>query len=120
MAKEQEVVVLSREERLRDSKRQSTSMSLPLAVHHRLDLLAEAAEDAGATRAEIVGVLIVGAALDTDELERGVLRYRKLKVGDVIPEEQPELGQAENPVEGDNVISIARRGPGRPTRHGSA
>jgi hypothetical protein len=119
MARKQEVVVLSREERLRDSKRQSTSMSLPFAVHHRLDLLAEAAEDAGASRAEIVGMLIAGVPLDTDELEQGVLRYRKLKVGDVIPEEQPEPGETEKP-EADNVISIARRGPGRPTKHGSA
>lgn len=85
-------------------------MALPLAVHYRLDLLAEAAEDAGATRAEIVGMLIASADLNTDELELGVLRYRKLKVGDVIPQEQPELAEA------DNVISIARRGPGRPGR----
>jgi hypothetical protein len=119
MGKEQEVVLLSREERLRDSKRQATSMSLPLAVHHRLDLLAEAAEDAGATRAEIVGMLIAGVPLDTDELEQSVLRYRKLKVGDVIPEKQPELGEPGEP-EADNVISIARRGPGRPTRRGPA
>ncbi len=120
MAKEQEVVHLSRDERLRDSKRQSTSMSLPLAVHHRLDLLAEAAEDAGATRAEIVGMLIAGTPLDTDELERGVLRYRKLKVGDALPEEPPELDEQDGPVEPDNVISIARRGPGRPGRHGTS
>jgi hypothetical protein len=119
MAREPKVVLLSRNDRLRDSERQSTSMSLPFAVHHRLDLLAEAAEDAGASRAEIVGMLIAGAPLDTDELEQGVLRYRKLKVGDVIPEEEPGLGATEKP-EADNVISIARRGPGRPTRHGSA
>jgi hypothetical protein len=120
MAKEQEVVVLSRDERLRDSKRQATSMALPLAVHHRLDLLAEAAEDAGATRAEIVGMLIAGAGLDTDELELDVLRYRKLRVGDVLPKEQPEPGRYEDREDAGNVISIARRGPGRPSRHGPA
>ncbi|HXV06210.1 MAG TPA: hypothetical protein VFP23_09945 [Solirubrobacterales bacterium] len=95
-------------------------MSLPFAVHHRLDLLAKAAEDAGATRAEIVGMLIAAAPLDAAELEAEVLRYRKLKVGDVVPEEQREPARQEEPLKADNVISIARRGPGRPSRGSSA
>lgn len=94
-------------------------MSLPFAVHHRLDLLAEAAKAAGATRAEIIGMLISGASLEPEELESAVLRYRKFKVGDVLPEEEPEPEQAVDPAEADNVISISRRGPGRPAR-GSA
>lgn len=120
MAKRSEVVVLSRGERLRDSKRQSTSMTLPLAVHHRLDLLAEAAQDVDASRAEIIAMLIAQAPLDPDGLEHAVLRYRKLKVGDVLPEEEPELVEPAELGEAGNVISIARRGPGRPTKRGSA
>jgi hypothetical protein len=112
MAK-REVVVLSSGERLRDSQRQPTSMSLPLAVHHRLDLLAESGADVGATRADVVGMLIAEAALDPELVERAVLRYRKLTVGDVVPDE-PAAGREEpaRPTE-DNVISIERPGPGR-------
>jgi hypothetical protein len=111
MAK-REVVVLSSGERLRDSKRQPTSMSLPLAVHHRLDLLAEAGTDAGATRADVLGMLIAEADLDPETVERSILRYRKLKVGDVLPEQAERSEPTERPAE-DNVISIERPGPGR-------
>jgi len=117
MAKRPDVVVLSRSEKLRDSKRQATSMALPTAVHHRLDMLAEAAKDTEATRAELVAMLIANAPLDSEELELAVMRYRKTTVGDVIPEEQPEVDERE---EKDNVISIARRGPGRPSSQRSS
>ena len=106
MAGQRPIVRLQLEERLKQSERQATSMSLPVAIHHRLDLLAEAAEDVAATRAEIVGMLIANASLDAEGLENSILRYRKLTVGDVIPDEG----------DGHNVISIRRRGPGRPTR----
>jgi hypothetical protein len=90
-------------------------MSLPLAVHHRLDLLAEAAEDVGATRAELIGMLIAQSSLEPADLEPALLRYRKLLVGDVIPDERPRPFVAPEPGEG-NVISISPRGPGRPAR----
>jgi hypothetical protein len=112
MAK-REVVVLSSGERLRESKRQPTSMSLPLAVHHRLDLLAESGADVGATRADIVGMLIAQAALDPELVERAILRYRKLTVGDVIPDEPTTGREAHEAGTEDNVISIERPGPGR-------
>ena len=94
-------------------------MSLPLAVHHRLDLLAELATDVGATRAEIVAMLICDAPMDVDALERATLAYRKLTVGDVIPpeEDQPPETQLQD---ADNVVSIHRRGPGRPGRRQSS
>lgn len=91
-------------------------MTLPLAVHHRLDLLTEAAEDVEATRAEIIGMLIARAELDPEELELAILRYRKLTVGDVVPDEAPDV-QPEKPDAFDNVVSIKTRGPGRPARH---
>ena len=104
---------MSRDEALRESERPATSMSLPLAVHHRLDLLAEGASYADATRAEIVGMLICDASLDVEELERAVLRYRKLKVGDVIPEKPEETSEPPALTTADNVVSIKKRGPGR-------
>lgn len=93
-------------------------MSLPLAVHHRLDLLADLATDVDATRAEVVATLICDAPMDADALEKAVLAYRKLTVGDVVP---PEESQPEEPrlEDADNVVSIRRRGPGRPARRQS-
>jgi len=108
MALKPEEFLLSLDERLRDSKRQATSMAPPVAVHHRLDLMAQAAADVYATRAEIVGTLIALSDMDQADLERAVLAYRKSTVADVLP----ELATPE----GSNVISIARRGPGRPGR----
>jgi hypothetical protein len=111
MSRGKKPVVLTRGERLRDSAKQGTSVTLPLAIYHRLDLIAEFAEAAGATRAEIIGMLIADAELDESALEQAVIRYRKLKVGDVIPEEpeqEPEVADAAN------VVSIRPRSPGRP------
>lgn len=120
MTRKREQILLRRDERLRDSVRQGTSMNLPLAVHHRLDLLTEAAEDVEPTRAELIGMLIAFAELEPERLEREVLRYRKLRVGDVVPAE-PEPAQPPEPVELEefgNVVSIKKRGPGRPARTG--
>lgn len=114
MASRDRIVELPLNQRLRESRRQATSMSLPLAIHHRLDRLATLADDVEATRAEIVGMLIAESSLEADELEAAMLRYRKLKVGDVLPiEEQLEHAHEEG---ADNVVSIRRRGPGRPGR----
>jgi hypothetical protein len=107
MPKNSPTITLARDERLRDSRRQATSMSLPLAVHHRLDLLADLAVDVNASRAEIIAMLISEADLDVPTLERLVLAYRKKTVGDVVPARAGD-GEAEN------VISLAPRQPGRP------
>lgn len=111
MAQKPEIVRLSRSERLRKSRPQGTSMSLPLAVHHRLDLLAQEAADVDATRAEIVAMLICEAPMDSEFLERAILNYRKLTVGDVVPPE--EDAPKPLPLDRDNVVSIRRHGPGR-------
>jgi hypothetical protein len=102
-------VELARWERLRESPRQATSMSLPLAVHHRLDRLARMAEDVNASRAEIVAMLISEARLDVDELESRVLAYRKLKVGDVVPADAQHGGS-------DTVV-VPLAKPGRPKKN---
>lgn len=120
MSNQSEVVVIPRSERLRDSRRQATSMALPLAVNHRLDLLVECAEDAHATRAEVIGTLIARAALDPEELEGAVLSYRKMKVGDVIPDADKPPVEVEETAEVDNVVSIVKHGPGRRGKRDSA
>lgn len=112
MSKERRKIRLRLNERLRESERASTSMSLPVALHHRLDEFAEDAKDVDATRAEIVGMLLAAAEFEDGELESAILRYRKLKVSDVIP--QNDIGK------GDNVVSIRRRSPGRPSKSGNA
>jgi hypothetical protein len=115
MPRDSDAVELSRAERLRDSKRKPTSMTLPLAIHHRLDVLAEAAQDVDATRAELIAMLIAEAEPNPEILERAVLRYRKLQVGDVIPE-HPEPLDVTDTKDEDNVVSILPRGPGRPAK----
>jgi hypothetical protein len=115
MSREHSTVTLHLDELLRDSKRQATSMSLPLAVHHRLDVLAELAVAASATRGEIIGMLISEADLDTTQLEQCVVAYRKKTVGEVVP---PKPGNAQ---EGDdNVVRLPVRHPGRPPAHRAA
>ncbi|HET9152542.1 MAG TPA: hypothetical protein VFN85_00330 [Solirubrobacterales bacterium] len=115
MASRDRIVELPLNQRLRESRRQVTSMSLPLAIHHRLDRLATLADDVEATRAEIVGMLIAESSLEADKLETAMLRYRKLKVGDVLPVEE-QLEQVTHEEGANNVVSIRRRGPGRPSR----
>jgi len=79
-------------------------MSLPLAVHYKLDLLARLAEDVNASRAEVVAMLIAEADLDID-VEQRLLAYRKLLVEDVIPaDSQP--GDDEDNV----VVPLAKAG----------
>lgn len=111
MPKKRKQVELFLDEKLRDSEKRPTSMSMPLALHHRLDVMADLADGASATRAELVGMLIAEAELESEKLERGILRYRKLKVRDVLPEEETNAQST------GNVISFAKRGPGRPARN---
>jgi hypothetical protein len=111
MSKDPTTVTLPLGGRLRDSTQQATSMSLPIAVLHRLDLLRAAAADANATRAEIIGMLISEAGIEPDELESQILAYRKKTVGDVIPAKQDERPVE---VERHNVVVLPVRRPGRP------
>jgi hypothetical protein len=120
MAKRGRSVVLSRRDLLRDSERQGTSMSLPLAIYHRLDLLTEAAAASAAHRAELIGMLIANAPLDPEWLEQRLLEYRKATVGDVIPDEGASTRPAAPDDGPDNVVAIEPRSPGRPARRQSS
>jgi hypothetical protein len=111
MSKARAIIRLSLDERLRESERSATSMSLPAALVHRLNLLADEAKDIDATRSEIIGMLLAQAELGNENLELDILRYRKLKVADVVP--------AAEKTSSDNVISISPRGPGRPAKSGN-
>jgi hypothetical protein len=115
MTKEHSTVTLALDELLRDSKRQATSMSLPFAVHHRLDVLAELAAAANATRAEVIGMLISEADLDAVGLEQAIVAYRKKTVGAVVPRKPGESGETKG-----NVVTLPMRPPGRPSSHRAA
>jgi hypothetical protein len=112
MSKGGERVRLRLNERLRESERRPSSMALPIAIQHRLDWMAEMGKDIDATRAEIIGMLLAGAKFEAEELELAILRYRKLKVADVLPEDEVDRNA--------NVVSISRRGPGRPAKSGNS
>jgi len=109
MAKKSKTIELKAHERLRESRTQATSMTLPLAVHRKLEMLADLAQDVGASRADIIGTLIAEAEL-SESLEGRILAYKKLTVGDVLGPDEPGDRAA------DNVISIEKHGPGRPRR----
>lgn len=112
MASSTHTITLRLDERLRESKRQATSMSLPFAVHHRLDLIAGLAADVNASRAEIIGMFIAEAELDAQKLEERVLAYRKMLVADVVPHAPQEASERS----GGNVVELPVRPVGRPKR----
>src|ERR1051325_2082646 len=106
-------------QRLEESGKSTTSVSLPHAVHHRLDVLAERTYSVRATRQVIVGMLIAEASLDGAELVDRILRYREKTVGDVVPTVQDEApAAAPETTDDDNVVHISKRGPGRPRAAG--
>lgn len=84
-------------------------MSLPMAISYKLDALAELAKAASATRAEVISMLIDQASEEVEDLERGILAYRKKSVRDVLP----ASGQ---PADDRNVVELPLRTAGRPSR----
>jgi hypothetical protein len=107
-------VTLNLDEPLRGSPRQATSLSLEMAISHRLDVLAELAGAANASRGEIISMLIGEAPEDAEELEQRLLAHRKKAVGDVIP------AQLDQPHDGENVVRLEPRSPGRPSRRNAS
>jgi hypothetical protein len=112
MRKDTPMVTLPLDEPLRESRRQSTSMSIPLAVHHRLDVLADLAAVVNTSRAEIMGMLIAEAEPDAEHLEERIIAYRRKTVGDVVPRQAGDLADTN---EADNVVALPLRQPGRPS-----
>jgi hypothetical protein len=98
---------VSSDDLVENAPRQSTSMSLPLPVVNRLDLIAERARKARPTRAEIIAALIAAAPLDADELVRLMMDYRDKTVGEVLASEAAGTDEAK-------VVTLLPRAPGRP------
>ena len=100
-------------DRMLESETRATSMSLPVAVHRRLDELAELTSVIKSSRAELIAMLVATTDLDPKALEAAVLAYRRMTVAEVLPP-SPDEGTAHS--EDDVVIPL--RGPGRPKRAG--
>jgi hypothetical protein len=88
----------------------------PVVIHHRLDVLAELAGASGASRAEIISMLISEREFDAAQLETDIIEYRKKKVSEVMPPDTVEPRD----LEGENVIELPRRRPGRPPRNAAS
>jgi hypothetical protein len=110
------IVRLAAGELVRKSEKRATSMSLPVVVHHRLDALAELAEPLGASRAEIIGMLISTTDFDAERLEADIVAYRRMTVGRLLP---PDTGAPTSP-EDDKVVELPMRRPGRPPRNAAS
>ena len=104
-------MTLNLTDRIGDSPSRSTSMNLPVAVQRRLDELADLADAVRPTRNELLAALVATAKLDEGELEDLVLRYRRMRVRDVLP--------AQDHLDGDGDVVVPLRRPGRPTRGGA-
>jgi hypothetical protein len=100
------------DDKIGDSPTRSTSMNLPIAVQRRLDEMADLADAVRPTRNELLAALVATTDLEEEALELLVLRYRRLRVRDVLP-----AGDHAGAGEGDVVVPLRR--PGRPSRGGS-
>jgi len=98
------------DDKIGDSPVRSTSMNLPIAVQRRLDEMADLADAARPTRNELLAALVATTEMDEEALELLVLRYRRMRVRDVLPERDRGDG-------GRDVV-VPLRKPGRPSRGG--
>lgn len=103
-------MTLNLDDRIGDSPTRSTSMNLPIAVQRRLDEMADLADAVRPTRNELLAALVATTELDESALEDVVLRYRRMRVADVLPSRDHAGG------DGDVVVPLRR--PGRPSRGG--
>jgi hypothetical protein len=93
-------------DRIGDSPARSTSMNLPVAVQLRLDEMADLADVVRPTRNELIAAFVAMTDLDPEALEQIVLRYRRLRVVDVLPQRD----------HADDDVVVPLRQPGRPSR----
>jgi hypothetical protein len=105
-------MTLNIDDRIGDSATRSTSMNLPIAVQRRLDEMAELADAVRPTRNELLAALVATAELDEAALEDMVVRYRRMRVRDVLP--------ARDHAGGDSDVVVPLRRPGRPSTKGGA
>ena len=93
-----------------DCPTRGTSMNLPIAVLRRLDAMAQEARRTRTSRNELLAALIATTALDREALEDTVDRYRRLRIGDALPDEEV--------ADRDSVV-VPMRKPGRPPAAGA-
>jgi hypothetical protein len=89
-----------------DCPSRGTSMNLPIAVLRRLDAMAEEARLVRTSRNELLAALIATTELDRAALEKVVSGYRRLLIGEVLPDKGVDAG--------DSVV-VPMRKPGRPS-----
>ena len=88
-----------------DCPTRGTSMNLPVAALRRLDKMAGLARYVRPTRNEMLAALIATAELDPAWLEERVNAYRRMTIGEVLPESDRASG---------NDVVVPLRKPGRP------
>jgi hypothetical protein len=111
MTKRPKTVSVSLDDPLHDAPRQPTSLSLPVPVHHRLDVAADKLHTMGASRTDIIGMLVAELDLEDERLVQRWVEYRSKRVRDVLPSPPVDEGPAS---QGDNVVDLPVRRPGRP------
>jgi hypothetical protein len=89
-----------------DCPTHGTSMNLPIAVLRRLDQMGLAARRVRASRNELLAAFVATTNLDAATLEELIDRYRRMSIGDVLPDEPTKAG--------DVVVPL--RKPGRPAQ----
>jgi hypothetical protein len=99
-------------DRIGSSPTRSTSMNLPVAVQRRLDGMAGLADAVKPTRNELLAALVATTELDEAAIEEMVMRYRRMRVGDVLP--------ARDHTGADSDVVVPLRRPGRPSTKGGA
>jgi hypothetical protein len=104
-------VHLNPKELVSESEGKATSMSLPHALHHRLDRLAELAKPARTSRGEIIAMLIADAPEDRKTLVQMLLDYRDLTIEEVLAQEER--------LTGDQDVVVQLRSAGRPSQKAS-
>lgn len=97
-------------DRIGSSPTRSTSMNLPVAVQRRLDGMIGLADAVKPTRNELLAALVATTELDEVAIEEMVMRYRRMRVADVLPA-RDHAGD-----ERDVVVPLRR--PGRPSTKG--
>jgi hypothetical protein len=106
MASDPGTMTLNLFDKIGSSPTRSTSMNLPVAIQRRLDGMVGLADAVKPTRNELLAALIATAELDEAAIEDMVMHYRRMRVGDVLPERDHS---------GNDDVVVPLRKPGRPS-----
>lgn len=79
--------------RLDEAKERGVGVLMPVPLHERIDQLCELVYEAGfarPTKRKMLAALVLGAAVEADELDRLLRQYDKACVGDALVTATPE------------------------------